>query len=54
MSRRQDKNVTNIAKKNQHSGIWLLYYLESLSKMHSKESNMPGIGSLIHEIDVNI
>ena len=53
VSRRQDQNVTNFVKNVNilESGyyIWSPY-----EKCIQKSPNMPGIGSLIHEIDVNI
>ena len=53
MSRRQDQIVTNLVKNVNilESG----YYISNpYEKCIQKSPNMPGIGSLIREIDVNI
>jgi len=41
-------------QKGQHSGIWLYYIWNPYEKCIQKSPNMPGIGSLIREIDVTI
>ena len=51
MSRRQDKNVTNFVK---NVNILEFGYMNPYEKCIQKSPNMPGIGSLIREIDVNI
>ena len=53
VSRRQHQIVTNFVKKCQHSGIWLLFW-NHYEKRIQKSPDMPGIGSLIREMDVKI
>ena len=53
MSRRQDKNVTNFV--NNVNILEFGYYIwNPYEKCIQKSPNMPGIGSLIREIDVKI
>ena len=52
-SRRQDQNVTNVVK-NVNILEFGYYIWNSYEKCIQKSPNMPGIGSLIREIDVNI
>ena len=53
MSRRQDKNVTHFVK-NVNILEFGYYIWNPYEKCIQKSPNMPGIGSLIREIDVNI
>ena len=53
MSRRQDQNLTNFVK-NVNILEYGYYICNPYEKCIQKSPNMPGIGSLICEIDVNI
>ena len=53
MSRRQDQNVTNLVK-NVNVLEFGYYIWNPYEKWIQKSPNMPGIGSLICEIDVKI
>ena len=53
MSRRQDKNVTHFVK-NFNILEFGYYIWNPYEKYIKKSPNMPGIGSLIHEIHVKI
>ena len=53
MSRLRDQNVTNFVK-NVNILEFGYYILNPYEKCIQKSPNMPGIGSLIHEIDVKI
>ena len=53
VSRRQDQNVTNFAK-NVNILEFGDYIWNPYEKCIQNSPNMPGIGSLIHEIDVKI
>ena len=53
VSRRQDQNITNLVKND--NILEFGYYIQNpYEKCIQKSPNMPGIGSLIREIDVNI
>ena len=53
VSRRQDQNVTNLVQ-NVHILEFGYYIWNPYEKCIQKSPNMPGIGSLIREIHVNI
>ena len=53
VNRRQDQNVTNFVK-NVNILEFDYYIWNPYDKCIQKSPNMPGIGSLISEIDVNI
>ena len=53
VSRRQDKNVTNFVK-NVNIPEFGYYFWNPCEKCIQKSPNMPGIGSLIREIDVKM
>ena len=53
MSRRQYKNVTHFVK-NVNNLEFGYYIWNPYKKCNQKSPNMPGIGSLIREIDVKI
>ena len=53
VSRRQDQNVTNVVK-NDNILEFGYYIWNPYEKYIQKSPNMPGIDSLIREIDVNI
>ena len=53
MSRRQDQNVTNLVK-NVNILEFGYYIWNPYEKCIQKSPNMPGIGSLIRDIDINI
>ena len=53
MSRRQDKNVTNFVK-NVNIQEFGYYIWNPYEKCIQRSPNMPGIGSLIREIDIKI
>ena len=54
MSRRQDQNVTNFVKRKVNILEFGYYIWNPYEKCIKKSPNMPGIGSLIREIDVKI
>ena len=53
VSRRQDQNITNVVK-NVNILEFCYYIWNPYEKCIQKSPNMPGIGSLIREIDVKI